>query len=166
MKNIIRDTPLLIGTALLAACVNSADAPDTAIPSAIPVAESAVEADPGEAASAASNSIGPGMGRIVVYRASAWGLANNLMSPKVRIDGQVAGACKLDNVVQRDVSPGRHEASVQTDIIAKESFALAAGQTVYLKCNVLPIGLLLPAPKIEIVPAGKVPADVKAMLAE
>lgn len=150
----------IAGSAMLTAC-------ETATTTGAPPA---TEAPIAEAASAPVNTqrglssdIPAGKARIVVYRGSSWGLVPNLMKPMVKLDGVETAQCDLGHVIVRDVAPGSHEVSMQTDIVSKAAVNLTSGQTAYFKCLVLPFGLIVNAPKVDLVPAETVPVDVASL---
>ncbi|MEJ2036773.1 MAG: hypothetical protein P8X69_12265, partial [Maritimibacter sp.] len=102
---------------------------------------------------------------IVVYRG---GTLPNLFtlaaSPSVTLDGGDFGGCGVNAILVRDVEPGTHTVAMQTDIVAHESVTLAPGQTAYISCTMLPIGLFLPAPNLTLKQASEVPPAIMAKL--
>lgn len=149
---------LLLG-ALLAGCVGS-EPPQKAGPKDSQTVSGEVGADPVAADPSGLLSAPEGKARIVVFRGTTFGVAPNLATPQVKIDGASVGNCKHNAVVVRDLAAGTYDVSIQTDVKASKSVTLAAGEVLFLRCNVLPIGLLLPAPALDVVQTADVPERV------
>jgi Protein of unknown function (DUF2846) len=149
---------LLMG-AFLVGCVES-----TPTTEPVPVDGQTESANQGAAPETSDQSgllkLPEGKARIVVYRGNTFGLAPNIATPQVKLDGSAVGKCKHNAPVVRDLAAGTYEVTVQTDLTASKTVTVAAGEVQFLRCNVLPIGLLLPSPALDLVLKADVPKSV------
>lgn len=83
--------------------------------------------------------IPPGMGRIYVYRATSLGFG---LKPDVMLNGQRVATSEALGFFFVDRPPGSYEISTSTEVERKASFALAAGETKYIRTSVS-IGVLV-----------------------
>ncbi len=96
---------------------------------------------------------GTGPTQIVIYRgAGAIGLLATA-KPKVKVDGTPVGQCRRKDKIVVPVSPGTYQLAMRTDIAARTTVTVQEGQTIYVRCTLLPIGVLLPAPALKQVDA-------------
>ena len=161
-----RKLRVLLLAALVAGCTTSdpsaTPAPETGAATAGAEASPALpSAEKTETATAASPD---GTARLVVFRGNTFGLLPNLTKPTVYIGTEDAGACQHTTVIDRDLPAGSYDLTMTTDVQAKLSLTLVAGQTVYVRCNILPIGVVLPAPALDVVSADKVPERAAKLL--
>ncbi|MGZ3687974.1 MAG: DUF2846 domain-containing protein [Bdellovibrionota bacterium] len=74
-----------------------------------------------------------GMGRAYFYRSSTFAAE---VSPDVRLNGVVIGEAKAGTVFFRDLKPGGYQVEVSTETTNESSFAIAAGDTKYIRFDV------------------------------
>jgi hypothetical protein len=105
-----------------------------------------------------------GKSRIVVYRNDIpIGLFALAVKPSLKLDGEEVGVCDRGRKLMLDLNPGTYELSMQTDIIAKVAIDVKADSTTFVSCGMLPIGLLLPAPFLNVVEKEDVPERVASL---
>lgn len=85
-----------------------------------------------------------GMGRIYVYRPSSFGFG---LKPDVMLNGQRVATSEALGFFFIDRPPGTYEVSTSTEVERKASFALAVGETKYVRTSVslgVLVGRLIP----------------------
>lgn len=107
--------------------------------------------------------LGDGESRIVVYRGIGTVGLLALAQLEVKLDGRTEGVCRRKDRVVIPVAPGEHTLSMQSDTIANLAIQISAGQTAFVRCTMLPIGILLPAPALALVPPAEVEARVSTL---
>ncbi len=143
---------------LLAAC---ASAPN-AVSDATVAADSSAPAGDGASADAVPAASGdpatpgtPGKATIVIYRSIGAVGVLAMAQPKVKLDGKAVGTCRRKDKIVVPVAPGAHRLTMATDIADRIDVSVAEGETVYVRCTLLPIGLLMPAPALYVVDEAK-----------
>ena len=159
-----RHLAIIALTVILGGCASNSTSPETAVEAGLPPNEPQPEAERTVLSAAQQFAAVPsGMARIVIFRGYDIGILSNIMKPDLKVNGQPVGKCDQDSVVVHDVAPGSYKVSMQTDMAVKSNVTLSEGQIAYIKCNILPIGLFLPAPKLERVEAARVPERISAL---
>lgn len=110
------------------------------------------------------NPLESGKSRVVVYRNDvAWGLFGLAAKLSIKLDGQDVGICDKGKKLVLDIDPDQYQLSMQTDIIAKVALDLTSDSTTFISCGLLPIGILLPAPYLNLVEGEEVPEKIASL---
>jgi hypothetical protein len=72
-------------------------------------------------------------GRIYVYRTQTLGLA---VQPDILLNGENIGSCTPGGVFFRDVSPGKYEAAVSTEVERQLTMTVSANDEKYVRCYI------------------------------
>ncbi|MFT5158703.1 MAG: hypothetical protein ACI9ZD_000298 [Paracoccaceae bacterium] len=137
---------MLLGAFCLASACSSPPKNEDALP-----AQEIEIVDPA-AQTSETEEISSTLATIVVYRGGGmgWGIPA-LLKPKVKLDGTPIGICRTNDKIVKTVFPGSYKISMRTDIGTNVKVTLQAGQTAFVRCTVLPIGIIVGAPSLTIV---------------
>ncbi|ROZ63177.1 DUF2846 domain-containing protein [Ramlibacter sp. WS9] len=105
-------------------------------------------------------SLKPGEGRIYFLRSSS--IVGAAIQPDIRLNGQVVGVSKPGGFFYVDRSAGTYAAATSTEVEKSASFALAAGETKYLRTTPS-IGVLVGRIVVEIESPEKARAELPSL---
>ena len=94
--------------------------------------------------------LSPDRGRIFFYRTNSY--FGSAIQPYVKLDGVAIGDSVPGGVLYCDVVPGRHIASVSTEVDRTVDFNVVAGQATYVKMD-WGVGFIMARIQIEVVPS-------------
>lgn len=103
------------------------------------------------------------IGKLVIYRELGTIGLIAMSQPKLKLEGKVVGKCRRKDRVEVPLSAGTYKLTMQTDIVVSLNVTIKEGQTVWVACTMLPIGILLPAPSIRFVADAKVPKRARRL---